>query len=187
MALNDGQPRVVRDPARFVTAVAWSFIVLAAALGSLMVLQAVFVWAVLPWDAMEELVRQGEEAREATGRVRSMLAHLPWMIAVLIGLSAIWLAAAVGLLKRRQWARMLFVVLLAVAILYCVGCALLETRLGARLLGEGGRGTIQGSSAVSRGIVTVVAAGVSVVFAWIIRRLLSDDVRREFARHRRLR
>src|SRR5689334_16884191 len=90
----------------FVTATAWLFIVLAA-------VSAVFVWtspllaAMFPaWAPRPAL----------PGLSALIVSHLGWVIAGATLLAAAVLACATGLLLRLEWARRVFIALLAVVL-----------------------------------------------------------------------
>ena len=115
--------------------------------------------------------------------------HLIWFFRGFLLLSALALVAAIGLLLRREWARRLFIALMVVGI----ACALLGLVAQWRLLGavqhtvslrtgvypqfaHGVRGFMVAIQVTS----TIIAVGVSVLFGWIIKRLLSAGIRQEF-------
>jgi hypothetical protein len=87
----------------------------------------------------------------------------------------------VGLLKRKNWARWLFIALLAVGVVYLLSCLLLDTRLVSRWLELPDVAAWRARTRAGRVVETVVSCALSVGFAWIIRRLLSAEIRKEFA------
>lgn len=162
----------------FVTAVAWLFIGLA--------LLSV-AGALVRFASSGSMVA----ALPAGGGLAGLLAsYLPWVLGAGLALSLTTLAAAVGLLLRLDWARRVFIAVMAVAILAnlaglwlqhevvdsVVASALSRSPLPTPVLDVFG-GFVTASRVLAT-IMTLVACG---VLAWIIQRLRSSTVRQEFA------
>lgn len=112
------QPR----PTPFVNVLAWLFIVLAG-IGILTgVLQnlAVYFWPPLV-DVLEQTRQQETLVAPGSGWWHLVMSNLRWVLAFNLLLSILVFAAAVGLLQRRNWARLVFVVLLVLIILFTLG------------------------------------------------------------------
>lgn len=100
----------------FVTAVAWIFIALAAMFLLISLLQNAMVHLLFPMDEMRaQLAREGQAMPSG---VRWMLEHIAWLFAGFALVSAWALAVSIGLLKRRNWARIGFIALMLFGILY---------------------------------------------------------------------
>lgn len=161
----------------FVTATAWAFILLGvvASLSSLM---------------QNAMLGSLPVPVPSGGVVGLLMAYLPWVTGVGLVLSLATLASAVGLLLRLDWARRVFIGLLAVAIVAnllglwlqqemmqsVVSTTLTHTPLPPQALGVFG-----GFVTAARVMAVVVTLGACGLLAWIIRRLMSAGVRQEFA------
>ena len=100
----------------FVTAVAWIFIALAALFLLISLLQNAMVHLLFPMDEMRaQLAREGQAMPSGA---RWMLEHITWLFAGFTVISAYALAMSIGLLKRRNWARIGFIGLMLFGILY---------------------------------------------------------------------
>ena len=163
----------------FVTITAWMFIILAALASTSAMVQNAAVASLVPG--------QPDSLPLLTG---ILLGYLPWIVGAGLLMSVATLASAVGLLLRLDWARRVFIGLLAVAI----AVNLLGVWLQQEVLQSVVSNTLHSVSipaqalAVFGGFVTaarVMALLMSLVacglLGWIIRRLMSAGVRQEFA------
>jgi hypothetical protein len=161
----------------FVTAIAWLFILIGlAACGSALV-QNAMLSSLLPAPAR-------------SGLVGLLMDHLPWVTGAGLVLSLATLASAIGLLLRLDWARRVFIGLIAFAIvanllgLYLqqeMMQSVVSTTLNTAPLPPQALGVFGGFVTAARVMAVVVTLGVCGLMAWIIRRLMSAGVRREFA------
>ena len=100
----------------FVTAVAWIFIATSAMFLLISFLQNAMVHLLIPMDEMRaQLENEGNAMPRAA---RWMLEHITWLFAIFAVLSAYSLVTAIGLLRRKNWARISFVVLMLLGIVY---------------------------------------------------------------------
>jgi hypothetical protein len=169
----------------FVTSVAWMFIVLAALASVSAVVQNAAVASLMP-----ELQAASSERAMLPLLTGILMGYLPWVVGAGLLMSLATLASAIGLLWRLDWARRVFIALLAVAI----AANLLGVWLQQEVLQSVVSNTLRSVSvpaqalAVFGGFVTaarVMAVLMTLVgcglLGWIIRRLMSAVVRQEFA------
>jgi hypothetical protein len=164
----------------FVTLTAWAFIVLALLASAFALVRSAEVAALIqPW-------------RDATlPLVTGLLVHyLPWLMGAALTVSLVMVVCAVGLLMRLEWARRAAIGLVALVIVanlmglwlqHELVHALVESTLrGASLPSQvlGMFGGFATAAQLMAMLVTLVGCGLLV---WIIRRLMSDAVRQEFA------
>ena len=168
----------------FVTVVAWIFIVLAgfATLGA--IAQNIFVALVFPVAEMEAAANQARS--EGAHRYASwMFSHFQVFFLLFLAASASILAAAIGLLMRKNWARLLFVALLALAIAWNVaGLGLILfflSSFGDLVPVKPGAENLDVMFKVMFAINGVFVVAFIWLFGWIIKRLASEEIRREFS------
>lgn len=168
----------------FVTTTAWVFIVLAAAATVSALLQNAAVASFVPGL---HVVGSAEPLPLLTGL---LLGYLPWVVGAGLAMSLATLAAAVGLLMRLEWARRVFIVLLALAIVAnFAGMWLQQEVLQSLVSSTLQRAPLPPHAAdVFGGFVTAARVGAVLLtlaacglLVWIIRRLMSPAVRQEFA------
>lgn len=179
-------PQTINVGARslFVTATAWAFIVLGMLASTWSLVQNAHILSLLP--SMVEAQDQGS-LPPLTGL---LMAYLPWVAAAGFAMSLSTLASAVGLLMRLNWARCIFIGLLALAIaLNLAGLWLQHELVQSVVESTLARGTLPpqvldvfgGFVTAARVMAVVVTLGGCAVLGWIIRSLMSPGVRQEFA------
>lgn len=177
-------PQVIKvgAPSLFVEATAWAAIVLAVLASSSALVQHAEVDAMLPaWRSGSGML---------TPLARGLLAYLPWVMGVGAVVSVVLLAAAIGLLMRLEWARRTFIGLLGVVIVanllglwvqYEVVHALVDGSLPTPGLPANADALPGVLADAPRRMTMAVTLGGCALLAWVIRRLMSDAVRQEFA------
>ncbi len=168
----------------FVTATAWVFIVLAALASASALVQNAAVASLMPsW----QLAGQRQPLPLLTGL---LLGYLPWVVGAGLVMSLATLASAIGLLLRLDWARRVFIGVLAVAIIanllglwlqHEVVQALVSQTLTRATIPADALGVFGGFVTAARVMALLMTLGFCAMFGWIIRRLMSASVRQEFA------
>jgi hypothetical protein len=172
----------VGAPSLFVELTAWVAILLAVLASASALVQHAEAAAVLPvW-------RSGPDGLLPFTRL--MLAYLPWVLGAGVVLSAVLLAASIGLLMRHEWARRAFIGLLVVAIVanlvglwlqYEVMRLLVDGTLRTTPLPAHAAGVFDGLASATQVLAMLVTLIGCALLGWVIRRLMSDSVRQEFA------
>lgn len=170
----------------FVTALAWSFIVLAALSVLFGLIQFLLVQLFVDQEALRAGMRTEHSRNELPGAVRFTLANIRLLTTIVLGSSVLLLVAAIGLLGRRNWARWLFIGFMGLAAAghlapLAGGAGLLEWTAGLLAGAPGGvqasmQGFIQGAWLVFAFLSVALAA----VFAWIIWKLMTPPISDEF-------
>ena len=171
----------------FVTVLAWIFIVLAGFATFISVLQNIMVNMMFPLDQMRA-------ARAASPGMPPMFDFMfdnirLFFLAFLV-VSATTCFSAIGLLHRRNWARLMFVGILALGIAWNLGGLVLQQvmlnsmmnfpAVAKQSVPPDFEADMKGMMIVMRIFSAVVALAFSVLFAWLIKRLLSPSVVAEF-------
>lgn len=163
----------------FVTVLAWVFIVLSGFATLIAVLQNLMLNLMFPAEALQQMDQQQMEQMPAFARV--IFGNFRLFFFGFLVLAATTLAASIGLLKRRNWARLLFVLIMALGIGWnCLG-VYLQWAIFSMPQDLPQDSTFHTMSLLIRGFSAVMAAAMCGLFGWIIKRLLSQQVRAEFA------
>lgn len=171
---------------QFVSVLAWIFIVMAGFATLISILQNVMINTVFPID---ELERSAPRAPDMPAFVAFFAGHVRLFFAAALAVSAATFAAAIGLLMRKNWARLLFMGLLGLGIAWNIlGLVAQQFMFSAMPIvppeaSAQFRSHLEGMHAfmiVMRVFSALFAIGLSVLFAWLIRRLGSPAVRAEF-------
>jgi hypothetical protein len=165
----------------FVTATAWLFILFGVVASLSALVQNAMLASLLPALSSSATV---------SGVMGLMLDYMPWVVGTGLVMSLATLASAIGLLLRLDWARRVFIGLLVVAIVAnLLGLwlqqemmqSVVSRTLGSVALPPQALGVFGGFVTAARVMAVVVTLGACGLLGWIIRRLMSAGVRREFA------
>lgn len=166
----------------FVTVTAWAFIVIASLGSACALVQNAAVASFMPqWQL------QGAALPPFTGW---LLGYLPWVVGVGFAVAVSLLACAVGLLLRLEWARRVFIALLILTIAanlaglwlqHEVVQAIVATTLGRGALPAAAAGVFGGFATAAQVLALSLTLAGCVLLGWIVRRLMSEAVRQEFA------
>jgi hypothetical protein len=167
---------------RFVTFVAWLFLALSA---------FAFAWAVIQNATQASWAAELATRRPALPGLGGLLVReLPWMLSAAAALSLSTGLCAVGLLRRLEWARRLFIGLLGLAIMVDLAGLWLqqemvhlvvESALHEGMLPQRAADLLGGAVTTARVLAALLTLGASLALAGIIQRLMSPSVRQEFA------
>jgi hypothetical protein len=171
----------VGSRSRFVTFIAWMFILLAA---------FACEWAVIQNATQSAWATLASDQSSLPWLTGLLMRHATWVFSAAIALSLATMVCAFGLLRRIEWARRVFIGLLMVAIGVDLAGLWLQQEFMHLLVDSALRqatltqpaadlfGGVVTAARVLAGVITLVASGVLV---GIIRRLMSPSVRQEFA------
>ena len=171
----------VGSRSRFVNFIAWMFILLAA---------FACEWAVIQNATQSSWSALAGDQSSLPWLTGLLMRHVTWVYSTAIALSLAMIVCAVGLLRRIEWARRVFIGLLMVAIGVDLAGLWLQQEFMHLLVDSALRQTTltQPAADLFGGVVTMarVLAGfltlvASVALVGIIRRLMSPSVRQEFA------
>lgn len=169
----------------FVTVLAWIFIALSGIGLFISLLQNVMINFYFPLEEIQQRVHH-PEAKEQIPPLFIFLARSIRQIflAVLI-LTILMLTSSIGLLKRRNWARIVFIILMSIGILWNIGAVFLQQfilpsfqKLPAEAHDQ--MPQFEAMLNVMKIVTAMMAIGFSVLFGWIIKKLVSLEVREEF-------
>lgn len=171
----------------FVTVLAWVFIGLAGFVTLISILQNIMLQLVFaPAMAQAHLPPMAGPLPEASAW---MLGHIAWFFRLILVLSATLLAASIGLLLRRNWARLLFITMLVLGIAYqafgvvmqwWVLGSMTDTMLPPPNAPADVMHGMQAMMIVMRVFGVLFAVAISALFAWLIYRLTRPGVLAEF-------
>jgi hypothetical protein len=171
----------VGSRSRFVTFVAWAAILLAG---------IACEWAAIQNATQSSWAALAGEQSSLPWLSGFLLRHSTWVFSAAVTLSLATLVCAFGLLRRIEWARRVFIGLLAVAIVADLAGlwlqqefmhVLVDTTLRQAVLPQAAAEVFGGVVTAARVLAALVTLVASVVLAGVIRRLMSPAVKQEFA------
>ena len=167
-------------PSSFVTALAWTSI-LVSAFGTF----SSFVQLVLAKVLFTDEIVQQLSAIAADDPVAQAMAEwiprLPMLSFLGFVAMVISLVASIGLLKRIEWARKVFIALLVLGIASNIGVFFLQERMMA-LVTVGGDASVDGLLRTTRILTGVLTVMLSVLLGWLAKRLMAPAIVAEFRR-----
>jgi hypothetical protein len=180
-ALEPG-PAYVRST--FVTVLAWIFIILAGFATLISILQNIMVALVFPAAEMQAAAERDRMPWFAS----FMFTHVHLFFLLFLAVSASTLAAAIGLLKRMNWARVLFIAMMVLGIVWNLAGLAFMVFFVSSMTGMP-LPTKQASAAQHFDVMWKIMVGFNVLmviaftwlYGWIIKRLASEEIRLEFS------
>ena len=178
-------------PARsaFVTSVAWVFIVLAGFATLIAVMQAMMFAFMFPAGAGPSIANSSKEFLEMPAPMRFLMQNIWLVFAAFWSLAILTLVAAVGLLVRKNWARVMFIALMGLGIAWNLGGLWLQQQMLASMpkppphaAGEFASGFETMTTVMGIGMAAF-AVVIAVIFGWIAVRLMSRAIKAEFKAH----
>jgi hypothetical protein len=168
----------------FVTVLAWILIVLAGFATFIAVIQNVMLSFMLPMDQMQKAMNDPQTSEQIPAFIRFIFSNVRVFFLVFLGVSSITFISAIGLLKRRNWARIIFICIMALGILWNVFGLLMQHWLFSSMQSEIPPGAAEPQFAtmipVMRIFSFILVIGMCVLFGWIIKKLASRKIKAEF-------
>ncbi len=177
----------------FVTVLAWIFIVLSGFATFISLMQN-FMVGFMPRELFNAAPTDSTFAHVMPGGLRFMFAHLQLLVLIALLLCGLMLLSSIGLLRRRNWARLVFIGLLSAGILYNIaGLFLQQSMFSSFSSSFPTDSAFRGDSAFQqtaqqfqqmmagmRVFMILFVIGFITLFGWIIAKLLSPAIRAEF-------
>ena len=124
-ALHDPVP----PRSTFVTVIAWLFIVLSGFATLISILQNAMM-AMMPFDDhLDRALRDSTFSSAIPPASQFLVSHFRTLLVVTLGACVVTLVASIGLLRRQNWARITFIVLLALSIAYMVASLFFQSAM----------------------------------------------------------
>lgn len=171
----------------FVTAVAWIFIAISGFSTLMSLFQNLMITFAFPVAEMHVAAQQGGNGQPMPAFFRFILGNIRLFFLFFLAISALTLVASIGLLKRKNWARIAFIGILAFGIVWNLGGMVAGYVLFASMptVPENAPDEFQRRfDLFSMGIMVfsaLFAVAMAGLCGWIIKRLSSSDIKREFA------
>jgi hypothetical protein len=165
---------------QFVTALAWFSIVVAALMTVSSVLQNVMVNFVLPSNLFDPLT-SGDAP--LPGFAVFVLKHFKLFVFAYFLLSVALLGVSIGLLQRKNWARIAFIALLALGIATSVLPLLMSPSTFSAMPNIDGMDAelVSEIATTVKGVVLALTILFAAIHGWLIYKLCTPQIRAEFA------
>jgi len=162
----------------FVTVVAWLFIVISGCATPISVLQNVMLGIM----SNHPVASDGGALAQMPAALRFLATHIEWFFRGFLVVCVYTLVVSIGLLQRKNWARLGFIGLLGAGILYQVVGVVFQSIFLTGVEGRGASADPQFAMFALLFQVFGVAMALAFVclFGWMIKKLVSPGIRAEF-------
>lgn len=167
----------------FVTVVAWIFIVISGFVTVVGALQNIAIRFIFPREAMTEALDQAQTQGEISGMHQFMFQSIDIFFLGFFLVAVAVLISSIGLLRRKNWARIIFIVLMGLGIVWnLAGLAFTFLFMDHMPGPEVQEGPVELEAMMNMilGMNILFVVVFSVLFGWIIKKLVSPAIRREF-------
>jgi len=169
-----------KNRSTFVTVVAWIFIVFAAQATVISLMQNVMLMVVFSDEDFAQSWTEMVEHEETPASAKYMFSGAWAMFFGFFIVSLVTLLSAIGLLRRRNWARRVFIFLLSFGIAWSIGSIAFIFLFGHKMADVQPDDQFITMMRMMQVMVFVWALGFSALLTWIIKKLLSPQIRQEF-------
>ena len=169
----------------FVSVVAWIFIVLTGFGALIGLMQNIMVHTMFSVPEMKTAMNSPEAVSEIPPFARFMFNHFRLFVFLMFAITLFTLITSIGVLKRKNWARRVFIGLLGLSILLLLGSIAAQFFF---FPGSSGFGSeeIPAEMKTMMTFMQVFFAffygAIAVILGWIIKKLLSAGIAHEFQR-----
>lgn len=168
----------------FVNVLAWIFIVLSGFATFISIFQNIMILMMFHKDQMSQVIKQAENAQHMSPFANFMFKYVDLIFPLFLIVSAICFVSAIALLKRKNWARIIFIILMSLGIVWNIGGTVLQFTLFntmPEMAGTGAPPEFAQMMLVMKIAGVIMALGISALFGWIIKKLTSSPIKAEFS------
>lgn len=168
----------------FVNVLAWIFIVLGGFATFISILQNIMIRVMFRKEEMAQAMKQAENAKEIPAVANFMFNHVDLFFLFFLVVAAASVVSAIALLKRKNWARIAFIVLMSLGIVWNLGGLAMQFTMFSSMPEVAGKGAPPGFETMMHvmqiaSVIMVIA--LSSLFGWIIKKLTSEPIKSEFS------
>lgn len=168
----------------FVTVTAWIFIIFGGFSTLISLMQNIMIHFIFPQEEMNAAFSQPEVADQVPILVEFMFNNFNLFIFVFFLLTAFTFIASIALLKRKNWARLYFIGILSIGILWNIGGVVMQhfmfSSMAEMPVEAGGPPEFQTAMTVMRIATIVLALAGCALLAWMIKKFTSENIKAEF-------
>ena len=161
----------------FVTVVAWLFIVGSGFATLVSVMQNIMFHYMFKKEAFSQV------PDNMPAGASFMFENFQFIVLAFFFVSLAMFVSSIGLLKRKNWARLVFIVLMSFGILWMIGSVIFQVVFFSSMpeIPQGEQfQDFETMQSLMMWFSVLIGIGVTGLFAWIIKRLLSESVKQEF-------
>ncbi len=179
------EPEKSVQKSTFVNVLAWIFIIFGGFTTFISILQNIMIHKMFPKEEMAQAAQQASQNENIPAFAEFMVNHFDLFFLLILVLSATSFISAIALLKRKNWARIFFIFLMSIGILWNIfGLILNFTMFNAMPEMAGSSASppeFQEMMQIMKYATVVMVVGISALFGFVIKKLCSTTIKEEFA------
>lgn len=164
----------------FVTVVAWVFIVGAGFTSLISIMQVVMVSTMFSGEEFKQM------PEDAPTFARIMASYFHLFVYGFFCLSIYTFISAIALLKRKNWARISFIVIMAIGVLWQIAGLVMQFTMFSNMPIEHADEQFKQMQKMMQWFTVIISIGMSGLFIWIIKRLTTEPILSEFTLNQQL-
>ncbi|WPD24962.1 MAG: hypothetical protein SD837_10425 [Candidatus Electrothrix scaldis] len=173
------------EKSTFVSIVAWIFIVLSGFTTFISILQNIMLHTIFPKEEMNQAVQHTEQGEQIPAVVNFIFNHFYLFFMLFLVVSAATFVSSIGLLKRKNWARIVFIVIMSLGIAWNVlGLGLQFTMFNSMPEFAGTQPSppeFQNMMWIMKIASVIMVVVISSLFGFVIKKLSDKNIRLEFS------
>jgi hypothetical protein len=179
------EPEKSVQKSTFVNVLAWIFIIFGGLTTFISILQNIMIHKMFPKEEMTQAAQQASQNENFPAFAEFMFNHFDLFIFLILVLSATNFISAIALLKRKNWARIFFIFLMSVGIIWNIFGLILNFTMFNSMPEMAGSSApppeFQEMMQIMKYATVVMAVGISALFGFVIKKLCSTTIKEEFA------
>jgi hypothetical protein len=150
------------------------------------ILQNIMVQIMFSAPEMQAAMETSNQTEDMPAIAQFMFNNIRWFFLLVLMISATLFISSVGLLKRKNWARLLFIAIMAFGIFWNIGGFVLQLVMFSTMsdMPSSTPPDFQAQFTTFSIVVAIfggiMVLGLSILFGWIIKRLISSSIKQEF-------
>ncbi len=168
----------------FVNVLAWIFIILGGFATFMSILQNIMIQTMFPKEQMAQAMQQAEKTDQMPAFANFIFGHFDLFFLFFLLVSATSLVSAIALLKRKNWSRIVFIVLMSLGIVWNVGGLVLQFTMFSsmpEMASKGAPPEFENMMLIMKIASVIMVVVISTLFGWVIKKLISAPIKAEFA------
>ncbi len=181
----DNEPLQIPQKSTFVSVLAWVFIVLGSFATFISILQNIMIYWIFPKKEMLQAMERADKTKHFSVFTEFMFSHIDMIVLFILLFSATSVVSAIALLKRKNWARIFFTVLMSVGIVWNVISIIIQFTFSSSMPemsgGHAPPPEFQNIMQIMKIASVIMVVGISALLGFVIKKLCSDSIKKEFA------
>lgn len=170
----------------FVTVLAWIFIILAGFSTLIGILQNIMIQVMFSAPDMQAAMETSRQTGDVPATAQFMFDNMRWFFLFALIVFATTFVSSIGLLKRKNWARIFFIAIMTLGIIWNIGGFVFQLLMFSTIPDMPPNASpdmhtqFNTISIIFTVVGGIMALAFSVLFGWIIKRLISPGIKQEF-------